>query len=340
MADGVRIGRSDFFTFSALALGLLAASFYLSVVISFAFLVPVQLAFGRLGKRGGLFAAGLAALVLAIVEAWRLVAGGSEPFLLETLAAMAYPLVLIAALVLLNAAFWGRTAPFVRALVASAGLALLASPLVALVVTDAAVKVALTEGVRSLMRSLAGAAKGASPLSGEGYDSAALFASLDPREMVESTLTMFASCYSALLFLLLGGSWWLGNRLAGEGSEGRRETPALSELHLPANLIWPFLASWALVFAALFIKAGPAPLAFAWNLSLLFSLAYAAQGTGIVAHYLARWKVPRSFRIALAVSAFIALLSPPIGTFIVAILPLLGVTELWIPYRNPKGVGA
>jgi hypothetical protein len=340
MGDGVRIGRSDSFIFSALALGLMSASFYLSIVLSFAFLVPLQLAFGRLGKQGGNSAALLSGGIVALVQAWRLVTSGGSSLFLASLAGVAYPFLLILALLILNAAIWSKTAAVVKALIVSLALALLMAPAVALLVSDNDIRASMTESVQDLLAGLAGTSTSAPSLASQGYDGAAMLASLDPAEMVATTMKLFSSSFAALLFLLVGGSWWIGNRMAGEGSSGRRATPSLMELHLPEALVWPFLVSWALLLGILYLKPSPVLEALAWNLSLIFTLAYAAQGTGIVAHYLARWKVPRFIRIVLAISLLIGLTSSPLGTALVAIFPLLGVTELWIPYRNPKGVGA
>ena len=340
MGDGVRIGRSDSFIFSALALGLMSASFYLSIVLSFAFLIPLQLAFGRLGKRGGNSAALLSGGIVAVVQAWRLFSGGGSSMFLATLAGVAYPFLLILAILVLNASIWNKTAAVIKALVVSLVLAILMVPVVSLLVNDGLIRASLTESIQKLLTSFAGTTKSSPSMSSEGYDAAALLASLDPAEMVATTMKMFSSSFAALLFLLVGGSWWAGNRMAGEGSSGRRETPSLMELHLPVALVWPFLVSWALLLGILYLKPSPVLEALAWNLSLIFTLAYTAQGTGIVAHYLARWKVPRFIRIVMAVSLLIGLTSSPLGTVLVAIFPLLGVTELWIPYRNPKGVGA
>lgn len=324
--------------FSALAGGLASASFYLSVALVFAFLIPLQMAFGRLGRRGGIYAAGMSALGIALVQSWRLIAGGVTELSLGTLAGILYPLLLVGALVVLNASPMRILAPAIRILIASFALALCMLPLVVQLLGDLPLRQALTSALSSLVdgfgKSLAdGAMVG-------GYDGAALKASLDPAELVDSTLSMFASCYAGLIFIVLGGSWWIGNRLSGEGSGGRREAPSLRDFRLPDFIVWPFLACLGFLLATMALRADSATRAAAWNLALVFALAYAAQGTGIVAHYLAHWKVPRFFRFVMVLLVALSAASSPVGAGLLALLPVLGVTELWIPYRNPKGVGA
>ncbi len=81
-------------------------------------------------------------------------------------------------------------------------------------------------------------------------------------------------------------------------------------------------------------------MATAWNCGLVITLVYAAQGMGVVSHYFNRWNTPRALRVVFAATLVAALATPVLGLVVAAVLPLLGVTEVWIPYRKAKGVGA
>jgi len=309
---------------------------YLSVVLSLLFLIPVQVVFGRHGRKAGMAAAGVAlAVTLLGRAAW--LAG--EGFL--SLGALAFgllvPAALLGALALVNAPFWGALSAPWRALAAAGALALAAAPALAGAWADPAFNDYLVGRIASLVEPFK-AQLGAA--TGGGFDASALAASLDPASLAAASKDALASCYAAILLALVGGSWWLGSRLAGPGSRGRVEAPALSACRLPYALVWPFLASWALVLAALL---GGFPVAVrhaAWNLAISLSLLYAAQGLGIASHFAQRINMPRPLRIAIAASALLALATPTAGVAVGVVLPLLGVTEVWIPYRNPKGVGA
>ncbi len=347
MNDGIRIGRSAPWNYVALAMGIATASFWLSIFLAPLFLVPIQLAYGRLGRRGGWSAIAVSILILVPGTMWRMLAAGGTLQVLDVVAGLAFPLAAIAAMAMLNASFLGRIGPGYRILGLGLALGALSAPAVASLLSDAELKAAITQSVSHVVQRFVGnfaAAPGAAsatqgPAAG-GYDMAAALASLDPAGMVETTLKVFASSYAAILCLLFGGSWWIGNRIAGEGSPGRRATAPLSELRAPEILVWPFLGALGLLLIVLFFKAGALAQAIAWNLVLAMSLVYAAQGMGIVSHVLRRLHVPGGFRIAFAVGVFVSAIGSPIGAVLLAILPLLGVTELWIPYRNPKGVGA
>lgn len=331
MSDLVRaVGRKS--DAASLAAGLASCLLFLSLVLSFAFLLPVQIAYGRLGRRAGGLAAGVAAAGIAAVQGWRLAStGASDP--LALIVGMLPPFVLLGALVLLNAPIWSGLATAYRVAIVVAGCALSAIPLLITLEGDVSFRNFLEKLFGDFLTPLRSAL-------GDGYDASALAASLNPPDVVASLLEMLRNSYAAVFLVYLGGSWRLGNRLSGPGSRGREETVAIDELRLPYPLLWAFLASWSLVLAAVLLRAPEWASAVAWNCSIALSLAYAAQGFGIVTHVLKRWKMPRSLRILLAIMAVLALATPTAGMAVAVALPLFGVTEIWIPYRKPKGVGA
>ena len=315
-----------------LAAGIVSSLLYVSIVLSFAFLVPVQIAFGRSGRRAGIVTAGIAMAGIAIVQGWTLVAVKAFG-VLALVAGIVPPLVLLGALALMNAPFWRGLAASYRALSVSAACALIALPVLVSLGTDKSIAVYLEARIGAFMAPLRSS-------SVDGYDASVLAASLDPKELVSSSISTLRNSYAAIILFFIGGSWRLGNRLSGPGSHGRDETTPIDELRLPYLLLWAFLASWSLVLAAVFLRAPEAASAFAWNCAVAFSLVYAAQGLGIVTHLFKKWNMPKSLRIMIAIMAVIALATPATGIAIAAVLPLLGVTEIWIPYRKLKGVGA
>jgi hypothetical protein len=331
MSDPVpALGRKPQAAF--IAAGLASSLLYSSIVLSFVFLLPVQMAFGRFGRRGGMMAAGISVAGIALVQGWRLVAAGVfDAAALGT--GLLPPLVLLGALLLVNAPFWGHWASSYRILAVTAVCALAAIPALIALERDASIAAYLQERLGAFLTPLRGA-------EGQGYEASALAAALDPKELVATSISILRNSFSALLLLLIGGNWRLGNRLSGPGSRGRQETVAIDELRLPYVLLWAFLASWSLVLAAVLLHAGEAAAAFAWNCALTLSLAYAAQGLGIITHLFKRWNMPKSLRIIFAVMALLALATPTAGIAVAIALPLFGVTEIWIPYRKPKGVGA
>jgi Predicted membrane protein (DUF2232). len=319
------------FPLASLAAGLASSLLYVTIVLSFLFLLPVQYVFGRYGRKAGFEATGVSAVIVTAAQGWRLAAAGSSDSL-SIAAAIVPPLVLLAALAFMNAGALRPWAPAYRLIICVAVCSAAAVPLLHFIENDVSLSAYLEKEVGSLL----------APLSsnlGEGYEASATLAALDPKELVASSLQVIKDGYAALLIIIVGGSWRLGNRASGLGREGRAETPAIDDLHLPYPLLWAFLGSWAIVLAALALKAPAAPTAFAWNCASSLTILYAAQGFGIVTHLFKAWSMPRGLRVAIAIMALLSIVTPS-GIVVLIALPLVGVTEIWIPYRKPKGVGA
>jgi hypothetical protein len=255
---------------------------------------------------------------------------GAAQFLLL---AILPPAVLLAALVLMNAPFWASKADFARGFAGCALASLVAVPGLYALSKDAGFLPYFEERLKAYIEPVLAQA-------GSGVDASALRAAFDVKLIAQTSVTILYCSFAALLLLWLVGSRWLGNRLSGTGSLGRQEAKSLSDFRLPYLLVWPFLAAWTGVLGVSYFKLGMPAKAVAWNLALVLSLAYTAQGLGIASHFMRRWNLPRALRICLGVTALLLFATPPMGTALTGLLPLLGVTEVWIPYRNPKGVRA
>ncbi len=321
---------------ASIAAGLASGILYLSLALAIFFLLPVQIVFGRSGRKAGMIAACAAIAVIGAGQVWRMVGLGMTDA--ASLAfALVPPAILTGSLVALNAslggAFWGKVDPLFRALAVTLVLALAALPLVLDLGRDGAFTSLLEESIGALT----------APLTknlGEGYEAQVLAASLDVKNLVAEAKNILASSYVVFIFVLDAGSWWLGSRLSGAGSTGRKNLPALRDFRIPYALLWPVLGAWAGVFASLaFSLKGWFP-ACAWNTALVLSLCYAAQGVGVLSHLLSRRNLPGITRLAVALTVLIMLVSPVAGGLLAGALAILGITEVWIPYRNPKGVGA
>lgn len=336
---------------AALAAGAASGALYLSVLLSSLFLVPVQTAFGRFGRRTGIMAAGAAVLVVGASQALTFTGASGVPFWLALLGSLPV-LALAGGLVLVNASFWARLRGTWRVLATAGLLSLIAAPFVVSIAVDPAFKADLERLLASTLSPLFQAASGSGGGSA-GYDEAAIALTLVPGELVGLWISVLGSSFAALILAAIGGSWWLGSRVAaarlaisatadpGQGGvpEGSL-APSLREYRVPAILLWPLLAAWAALGMAILLEAPFALEAAAWNAALSLALFYAAQGFGIAASLLDRLGMPRGLRLALGVTAFALLAMEPAGALAVAAFPLLGVTEAWIPYRTRKGVGA
>ena len=317
----------------SLVAGVASTMLYLFVVFSFAFLVPVQVAFTRAGRKAGLAAAGTAAILISGVL-WTLLHGnGVSDFALSAIGIVP-PLMFLLGQICMNAAFWDAKPALYRTLATTAVMTILAIPALVVLVQDASVVTYIAASLDAMF---------IAPMKAQavqGYETSAIIATFDPKVLATAFIQTLASSYAALIFAMLGGSWWIGSRVPGFGSGARRAGSPIGEFRMPYFFIWPFLAFWALVLAAVFLKAPQIAKAAAMNCALVLSLAYAAQGLGIAVHFINRWNIPKSIRIAIAAIAIAALTTPTLNLVVAIALPVLGVTEVWIPYRTFKGVGA
>jgi hypothetical protein len=310
--------------------------------LSFAFLLPVQIVFGRRGGREGMAAAGASAAGIAIAQAARLVSVGGfaqgegrMSGLLALAGGLVTPVLLLLALALINAPFGRRWGHAYKILGISILCTLIAIPALISVERNGSIAAFLEERIGAVLTPLRSSVADSS----EGYEASALAASLDPKDLIASSFALLRNSMAAIIFSILAGSWWLGNRMSGRGNRGWEETSPLTELRLPYPFLWAFLLSWTCVLIIELTRAQGAVSAIAWNCALAITLAYAAVGLGIAAYLLQTWNAPKSLRICLAVMAAIAL-ATPLGIAVAVVLPIIGVTEIWIHYRKPKGVGA
>ena len=157
-----------------LVAGAASAVLYLSLALTFLFLLPLQIAFGRFGKSSGIWAIGLSAVLIACIQITRLYfVGPLVP--IDIAATLVPPFVLIAAIGLLNAAFWeGEASPY-RSFIVSALVAAIAAPALVSLGHDAGIMQYFEDRIAAFIAPL----KNRTP--GSGYDASVLSPVWTPR---------------------------------------------------------------------------------------------------------------------------------------------------------------
>jgi len=320
-----RLGRNKEFFLTA-STGLLSGFLYLSYLLSFAFLVPVQQAFSSRGKKSGFVAAAFAILVIAAGQTFRMVEMQSLDFLVF-LAAVLPPLVMIAALSFVNLRI-GALSNGNKILIASVALSLMAAPIVLRTTSD--------KGFSSWLVEYVGATMNSSGLGEGGMNYA--------RAAVDGAVSAIRSSFSALILWMIVASWWLGSLFAARALKREKKADdvvfaslRLSNVRVPSIALWPTLVSWALLFAILVMKETGLISVVAWNVSLFSASLYAMQGIGILSHLFKKFNASLLLRIIAPLAVLAIALSSTAGTIMLIALPLLGITEVWLPYRNLKG---
>ena len=329
MDGSVRLVRNKEFLLNASA-GLLSGFIYLSYVLSFAFLVPVQHAFAGRGRKSGLIAAAFAFLVIAVGQIFRMLEIKTlDPVILAS--GIVPPLLLLAAIGFINMkpAKLGRG---LSILIATALLSGLAAPFVMKATSDKNFSAWLVEYVASAMNS-----------TGTGGDS--LF---NAQAAVDSAIGVIRSAFSALILWIMAGSWWFGSVIAARGAarEMRREGKVdgtvktfmnLADIRVPSIALWPTLLAWTLLLVVLMTKRTDILATTAWNIALCAASLYAVQGMGILSHLSKQFNATRFLRLLAPVAILAVALSSAVGAIIMIALPVLGITEVWLPYRSIKG---
>jgi len=321
-----QLGRNKEFFLNA-STGLLSGFLYLSYVLSFAFLVPLQHAFASRGRKSGFVAAVFAILVIAAGQTARMMELQSlNP--LVFLSGILPPLMMIVALGFVNLRIGALTNGY-KILIASIVLSLAASPFVLRATSD--------KSFSSWLADYVGAAMNSSGL-GEGSMSYA-------RAAVDSAVGVIRSAFSAFILWIIAASWGLGSLFAARTL--RRETKVdggaiaslqLANVHVPSGALWPTLVSWSLLFAILLTKKTTGMVAVVvWNISLCTASLYAMQGMGILSHLFKKFNASLLLRIIAPLAIVAIALSSTAGAITLIALPILGITEVWLPYRNLKG---
>ncbi|HWR10895.1 MAG TPA: hypothetical protein VN445_03645 [Rectinemataceae bacterium] len=306
--------------------GLLSGFIYLSYVLSFAFLIPVQYAFAGRGKKSGLVAATFSFLAIAVGQIARMLEiKAVDPLVI--LAGVLPPLLLLAAIWFVNARI-GKLEAGGKILIAALILSAVAAPLVMKATSDKSFSAWLIEYIGSAMKS--------SGLEGDG----AAYA----RAAVNSAIAVIQSAFAAMILWVLAGSWWLGSFIAARSAVRQKKADesvfasiSLSRLRVPSIALWPTLLSWALLFAALLTKQTGLVSALVWNIALCSASLYAMQGIGIISHLSRQFNATRILRLLTPLAIMAIALSSTAGAIIMITLPVLGITEVWLPYRNLKG---
>jgi hypothetical protein len=230
------------------------------------------------------------------------------------------PLSFLIGIVILEAPRLGRLRTWQRIVCASLAGALAYVPLLYFLTASRELGELLYAQVEATMRLLQGSG-----------NQMALVPSVE--EIVALSRRVFLNTFLAGYFFTLAANWVIGVKMAMRMTGKTGEFPAYRSFRLPDKGVYVFLASWALVFGSLFRDLGFVGVV-AWNCALLVSLLYLCQGVGIIKVRME--SLPRVFR--LAVTLMCVVLAFTMGVVFIlgcmAGVSLLGVSELWINYRN------
>lgn len=303
--------------------GILSGLCYVSGFLAVIFLVPIQYVFRKEGKREGLFSMLVSLAVVGLGEALRLSAFGAMQvsFLLQTILPPTLLLLALGLVDFVHADPWKTLVSAAVVLAVAFGFLLQASI-----------------GTKEVQESLAA-------MIGQMFESAGM-QGLDTSVITEAyvvpAVSVIFNCFDAVLWLMLAGSWWIGNRLAAPKEKEASDESVVydarrSTFNVPSWLLWPSIAGWTLLLFVLYGHKDGLVSIVAWNVSLAAVCWYALQGFSVISYFFQSRSVRRMTGLVPVLLIVIILLDIKVGLVVAAFVPILGVSEVWLQYRIHKG---
>lgn len=128
--------------------------------------------------------------------------------------------------------------------------------------------------------------------------------------------------------LMLGIGYLIAGRMTGN------RFFRITGFHVPERLLWPSLVIWAGMLVDAIFPLSLFGIA-CWNAGLVLAMVYGTQGIAICLHLLGR----RGVRLRLStmvIWSVVLLLIPGVNVLCMIGMPLVGLSEIWIRYRDVK----
>lgn len=323
----------------------LSLVFFESAVLFFLFPLPLALLYARKGEKwflgGG--ACMIACVVVASLLKTRFLAGNDLPqatgsgvavqqaidvqvmhqlFFLEALV----PFLILLGVFSAYTSLFRNLRKIYRLLIATLILAVVSIPLFRYFIAN--------EGLKSLFEnqmSIAAEAVRLSMTEPASFESSLFNAMFNTEKLLSYVYEAMQKSYLAMYFVLTAGTVWIADsidrRLKGSIPRG------FVAFAVPDPCIWALIASLAGVLADLFFGIGSVGYLF-WNLGAIFLILYGCAGIGIISSLFERYKVRRGGRTLFWFLIIVLLLVPKVNFVCILGIPALGVSELWIKFRE------
>jgi hypothetical protein len=157
--------------------------------------------------------------------------------------------------------------------------------------------------------------------------------------LVSCVLLFFVCCQLSLILVRLSSRLIGKNLQEALSREARlKGLNTLAAFHVNPMAIWVFSFSLLLVVFTRSIKL-EIPEIILWNILVICSILYFAQGLGIMQFFLLRPTLSPSLRLLIVIAFVFMLFSPFINAFLLGGFVLLGIAENWLPLRVSKQSG-
>jgi len=160
--------------------------------------------------------------------------------------------------------------------------------------------------------------------------------------LISCVLLFFVCCQLSQILARLSFRLF-GKNIQNEAPEDAKlnGVSPLALFHVNPMVIWFFSSSLFLVVVTRAVKF-EVPEIVLWNVLIICSILYLAQGLGILQFFLMRPSFSPFLKILLVIAFVFLLFSPFINAFLLGALALLGIAENWLPLRvsNQSGTSS
>ncbi len=132
------------------------------------------------------------------------------------------------------------------------------------------------------------------------------------------------------LVIQMGLCLYLGYQI--NAKIGKTEKVQVIRFKVPETILWPFLIAWTLVLMTSFLELGILGI-IGWNIGLSLAVLYFLQGISIFIFQMRTKGVGMKNR-SVVLWTIILLLLPGINILAMVGIPLFGISEIWIHYRD------
>jgi hypothetical protein len=194
------------------------------------------------------------------------------------------------------------------------------------------------EGLLALIRHKLKASSRPIPmLRGAMWWSAPHRANLNPEAIIQAIGDVYArgaavTGHGGILFFV---SWRVSILLHPSAGRSFADGVPFASFHLDAFVIWPLIAAFATVLAALVFKVVPVEI-LGWNLLSICLLLYMGQGYGIIQYHLTGPGLPRSIGPIVTARVGLGLLRPGINAIVAGAIAASASLRTGCPYGRPE----
>ena len=239
------------------------------------------------------------------------------------IAELTYPLAIVGGVLGIS---WYRMRTLYLLMAATVGFAMLSIPLIYYYSGNEEIVTLLKDQIVYVSDIFS---KGAA--ASDSFENAVLLKELQPDRIIESTSKLVFRNYLFAYFIMLTISWFSADAISRRWYKKPRFQ--LRNFIVPETLIWPLIVSLVGVLADVFAGLGWIGYLM-WNSTFIMVLIYGLHGIGLVKYLIDRYKVPGSVRRFIVIMSIAVLLLPGINLVILIGVPALGVSELWIRFRE------